>query len=453
MAKRHLKRKCLFRISVGMMERLRVHLFSTPGEHAAVIEAAYFETERGHIFLARKLHIAEDEKDFVLTESDCYALKAGFVRDRIWECRENRTAYFAVHNHGGSHRVSFSGVDIASHESSAPSLQQIADGLPVGWLVFAEQAVAGDIWFPDNSRCSLDSLSVSGRVNIRMTDGYRCEGSSDPMFDRQIRIFGETGQALLAEQKVGIIGLGGVGSLISQTISRLGVKHIVAVDPDTLEETNLPRVVGSSSMDIGTHKTEIAKRVAMEFDPSIIYESLPVSVNRLDAAKRLVDCDFIFLAADTAHSLLTANSIAHQYLIPTWQVGNNISTAQNGKIIDMYSCFRPIIPGQTCLWCCNKIKPHMLAVEANTEIPTGQNAYGTETPNPSVIALNEIASSFAINEYMLLTTLAKHGDPAVLDTSWYQIRPYALNNGGIYRINPERKISCLMCQKIQLAVE
>lgn len=438
--------ECLLRVPVGMMQELHSHLFSTPGEHAAVIEATYFISERGHSFLARKLHLARDGVDFVLTEDYCYSLKSTFVRDRIWQCRENRTAYFHAHNHGGKRKVAFSGVDIASHESSALALLQIADGMPVGWLVFAEQAVAGDIWFPDGDRRALSFLSVSGKASIKISDGYKKRKAHASLFDRQIKIFGKAGQSLLAEQKVGIIGLGGVGSLLNQTVSRLGVKHIVAVDPDVLEESNLPRVVGSSSSDIGKLKTDIAKRVALEFDASIKYEAIPLSVNNPDAAESLIDCDFVFLAADTAHAMLTANSIAHQYLVPTWQVGTNISTGTNGEIADIYSCVRTIIPGETCLWCSNKIKPHILAEEANPQIPAGQNAYGTETANPSVIALNETATSLAANEYMLLTTLAEHDDAAVSDTSWWQIRPYALKRGGIQLINPTRNKYCKMCQ-------
>lgn len=437
--------ECLLRIPARMMQELHSHLFSNAGEHAAVIEATYFVSEKGHNFLATRLHLAKDGIDFVLTDDYCYSLKSSFVRDRIWQCRENRTAYFAVHNHGGKRKVAFSGVDIASHESSAPSLLQIADGMPVGWLVFAEQAVVGDIWFQNGSRKKLSFLSVSGKASIKMSDGHEKRKVSASRFDRQIKIFGKAGQSLLAKQKVGIIGLGGVGSLLNQTISRLGVKHIVAVDPDVLEESNLPRVIGSSPSDIGKLKTDIAKRVALEFDASIKYEDIPLSVNDTVAAESLIDCDFIFLAADTAHAMLTANSIAHQYLIPTWQIGTNISTGTDGEIADIYSCVRTIIPGETCLWCSNKIKPHILAEEANPQIPAGQNAYGTETMNPSVIALNETATSLAANEYMLLTTLAKHDDTSVSDTSWWQIRPYALKRGGIQLTVPNKNKSCRMC--------
>jgi tRNA A37 threonylcarbamoyladenosine dehydratase len=57
-------------------------------------------------------------------------------------------------------------------------------------------------------------------------------------------VFGDRGQALLAAQKVGVIGAGGAGSLVVEYLARLGVGHLVVVDPERIETTNLPRVVG-----------------------------------------------------------------------------------------------------------------------------------------------------------------------------------------------------------------
>jgi tRNA A37 threonylcarbamoyladenosine dehydratase len=64
---------------------------------------------------------------------------------------------------------------------------------------------------------------------------------ADPAYDRQARLFGDRGQALLATLKVGVIGAGGAGLLLLQWLAHLGVGHLVAVDPDRLETSNLPR--------------------------------------------------------------------------------------------------------------------------------------------------------------------------------------------------------------------
>ena len=63
---------------------------------------------------------------------------------------------------------------------------------------------------------------------------------ANPIYDRHARLFGNVGQEILASLKVGVIGLGGGGSLLNEWLARLGVGHIVAVDFDKVEVSNLP---------------------------------------------------------------------------------------------------------------------------------------------------------------------------------------------------------------------
>jgi len=70
-------------------------------------------------------------------------------------CREEKPAYLNAHNHGGTNRVDFSANDLRSHERGYPALLDIAGKLPVGALVLAHDAVAGDTWLPDGRRVPL----------------------------------------------------------------------------------------------------------------------------------------------------------------------------------------------------------------------------------------------------------------------------------------------------------
>ena len=54
---------------------------------------------------------------------------------------------------------------------------------------------------------------------------------TQPMTAKQ-RLFGDAGQAILREAKVGIIGLGGVGMLLAEYLGRLGVGHFVLIEPE-----------------------------------------------------------------------------------------------------------------------------------------------------------------------------------------------------------------------------
>src|SRR5437867_3115829 len=64
-------------------------------------------------------------------------------------------------------------------------------------------------------------------------------------YSRQILFegIGEHGQARLARAKAVIVGCGALGAVHAETLSRAGVGHLVIVDRDFVEESNLQRQI------------------------------------------------------------------------------------------------------------------------------------------------------------------------------------------------------------------
>ena len=69
------------------------------------------------------------------------------------------------------------------------------------------------------------------------------------IYDRQSRLFGDAGQQLLRRTRVGIVGLGGAGSVLAEILGRLGVGEFVLADPERAEDTNLPRLIAARHRD------------------------------------------------------------------------------------------------------------------------------------------------------------------------------------------------------------
>lgn len=125
---------------------LRGHLFPGDGdEHGAILRCGIARSQRGTRLLVRDVVTAVNGVDYVNGKRGNRQLTASFVADNIDACAEQGLAYLAVHNHGGADRVGFSRTDMASHDRGYPALLDINDGVPVGALVFADNAVAGDI--------------------------------------------------------------------------------------------------------------------------------------------------------------------------------------------------------------------------------------------------------------------------------------------------------------------
>ena len=409
------------RLPADMKAELHRHLFRFDAdEHGAVIGASVVETERGTRLLGRRLFLAQDGIDYLPGERGYRMLTAEFVRRCVRVCAEERLAYLAVHNHRGTDSVAFSGDDMASHRRGYPALLDILQGLPAGALVFAERAVAGDIWLTHSRQVELDHVVVTARSPEILHQRPQRHPSADLSYDRQVRIFGDRGQDALAAQKVCIVGAGGVGSLINEYLARLGVGHLVIIDDDRIDGTNTPRLVGARPTDLQprllprwlarltgwkpARKVDIAERVAREAKPNIRLDAVGADIVDPAAAEMLVDCDAIFLAADTMRARLVVNAICHQFLVPVWQVGTKVHVdTDSGEISDVFSVVRHLVPGQSCLWCGDLIDRTRLAEENASPEQRDAQRYIEEVPAPSVITLNAVAAAHAVDDYLFTT--------------------------------------------------
>jgi hypothetical protein len=104
---------------------------------------------------------------------------------------------------------------------------------------------------------------------------------------------------------------------------------------------------------------------------------------------------------------MLVNAIAHQFLIPSVQLGTRIdSDQQTGEVGDIRTNVRPIIPGDSgCLRCNKLISPTRLQEEAATDPRERErNRYVEEIPAPSVITFNTWAASQAATDFLLTVT-------------------------------------------------
>lgn len=394
-------------LSLRLWRDLSRHLFrNDANEHGAVLLAGRSEGPRGPRLLGRELILAQDDIDYVPGTTGYRALSADFVRDAAVRARDERLGYLAVHNHPEADVVGFSGIDLASHERGYPTLRQLT-GQIVGGLVLTPQAAAGDLWLPDGSRRDLAELVIPGNNLIRLRPhptSNRRLGQADSRHDRQTRLFGDRGQETLRALRIAVVGLGGVGSIIVEFLARLGVGDLVLIDPDHVDDTNLPRLVAAETTDVGRPKIELAARNARRANPDARLTLLGEGVESERARAALATCDWIFLAADTHSARHWVNTVIHNYVIPATQAGVKIPVTETGDIGQIHAVSRLLLPGEGCMWCNNLIDPTELAIDMQPEAERRAARYIDEVPAPSVIALNSLAASEAVNHFMLAAT-------------------------------------------------
>jgi len=232
---------------------------------------------------------------------------------------------------------------------------------------------------------------------------------SENRFSRQMLMFGPEGQRKIDEQRVCLVGLGGVGSHIAQGLAYLGVSSLSLVDDDRIDETSLNRVVGAKQADIGRLKVEVAREQILQIRPSATVTTLPKNLRTNEAFALLRDATAIFGNVDHDGPRLVLTEFSAAYRKPLIDTATEIFPEAEGRPFDFGGRVVIARPGEFCLFCANQIDREMAKVDLESpEVRALRKKHGyglgDENPAPSVCALNGVVANLAIIEFICLVT-------------------------------------------------
>jgi len=92
-------------------------------------------------------------------------------------------------------------------------------------------------------------------------------------FSRTEALIGKESQEKLKKAKVAIFGLGGVGGHTVEGLARAGIGHLVLVDYDSYDITNINRQIGALHSTIGRYKVDVMKERILDINPNAIVET------------------------------------------------------------------------------------------------------------------------------------------------------------------------------------
>ena len=118
-------------------------------------------------------------------------------------------------------------------------------------------------------------------------------------------------QLQLLNSNISLVGLGGLGGCIIETLARIGVRKIKVADNDFFEESNLNRQALSTMDNIGFSKIDIAQKKIAKINPSIIFEAENKFIDKNNIDDFLKDTDILIDALgglETRQILQTAAS-------------------------------------------------------------------------------------------------------------------------------------------------
>ena len=92
-------------------------------------------------------------------------------------------------------------------------------------------------------------------------------------FSRTALLIGKDGVNKLQKSKVAIFGIGGVGSFVAEGLARAGIGHLVLVDNDVVDITNINRQIEATHSSLGKYKIDVMKDRILDINPNAIVET------------------------------------------------------------------------------------------------------------------------------------------------------------------------------------
>ncbi|VDN58073.1 unnamed protein product [Dracunculus medinensis] len=151
-----------------------------------------------------------------------------------------------------------------------------------------------------------------------------------------------------------VVGIGGVGSVVAEMLTRCGIGKLILIDYDTVELANMNRLFYQPQHS-GYSKVDAARHILNLINPDVIIEIYNMNVTSLDGYKSLIEIirngnltggkvDLVFSCVDNYEARMTINSACNEE-DQVWMESGVSENAVSGHI-------QFIEPGRTACFAC-----------------------------------------------------------------------------------------------------
>ena len=154
------------------------------------------------------------------------------------------------------------------------------------------------------------------------------------MFERTINLIGIDNFNKISNLNILLVGLGGVGSFVFESLIRSGVNNITIVDYDVVTLSNINRQLVANLNTLGRKKVDVAQEHAKEINNKINIKALDIKITSENINNLKNDYDFIVDACDSIDAKISLIKFAQEHnikIISAMGMGNRLKP-QNIKI-------------------------------------------------------------------------------------------------------------------------
>lgn len=163
---------------------------------------------------------------------------------------------------------------------------------------------------------------------------------------------GGPGQQRLKAARVGLIGLGGVGTPAALYLAAAGIGTLRLIDPDTVALSNLQRQIAFGTDAVGRPKVEAGAATLTALNPHVCMEPVTEHLDAANAARLIEGCDLVLDGTDDFATRFAVNAACVAAGIPlvSGALGRWSGQVAVFEGRPCYRCLVPDIPpdAETC---------------------------------------------------------------------------------------------------------
>lgn len=248
------------------------------------------------------------------------------------------------------------------------------------------------------------SLKVSFNNCLIPTPKYQAE------FKRTLTVWGKRNHANLVRLKIGIIGLGSVGSFVAEQLSRMGFENLTLIDFDIIKTHNLDRTLSATKNDIGRLKVSVIEDLIKKSHTAsrIMLNTIPYSIAEKEGYLAALDCDALFSCVDRPRARRILNHLAFAHLIPVIDGGIQVRFKEQ-QFTGVDWQLQTASPDRPCLECLGAYNNADVATEIEGKLDDPSYIEGLPIAhrlrhNENVIAFSTNLASLEILQLIALVT-------------------------------------------------
>lgn len=228
---------------------------------------------------------------------------------------------------------------------------------------------------------------------------------------RNAQAFGDGTYQILRRLKVGVVGCSGTGSPVVEQLARLGVGHLVLVDPDDVEEKNLNRILNATAEDAAAKrlKVDVLREAVLRMGLNTHITTFAVNLyDHRPALLELASCDVLIGCMDSVDGRELLNLLATHYVLPYLDLGVKLVADEFNGVQSISGVVNYLQPGGSSLQSRQVYTgADLRSASAYRQDPAGhadrvKNDYFKDVPvnRPAVLPVNMFVAAAGILELL-----------------------------------------------------